>query len=548
MKRFSSILILLLIPIISFSQSAPNQPNTKPKLVVGIVVDQMRYDYLTRYWERYGDGGFRRLVNEGFNCKNNHFNYIPTSTAPGHASVYTATTPAVHGIMGNDWFDKDLNEEVYCVRDLSYEPVGTKDKAGRMAPTRLISSTITDELKVATHGKGKVIGVAMKDRGAILPAGHAANAAYWFHGKDEGQFVSSSYYIKKLPDWVKEFNKSGIAKSYKKDWNTLYPIETYTASLADDLPYEEKFDGEDAPVFPHKLPKIWKKNDEYDMIKSSPYGNDLTADFALAAIEGEQLGADDITDFLAISFSSTDYVGHRFGVDAIETEDTYLRLDKQIERILTYLDTNIGKGNYTVFLTADHAAVHAPGYLRDLNLPAGYRSSKPMATRLKDFLSKKYGTDKLIRNYSNYQLYFNNEELAKIGVSSKELQGVVAEELIGYEGVQEVYTATQLWKNDYVQGFGYIVQNGFSKKRSGDVFIVQSPMFIGTSYEKGGTSHGTPYIYDTHVPLLFFGKGINQGYTTERTEIPDVSATIAALLGIGFPSGTTGTPVSQVID
>ncbi|MFN3136117.1 MAG: alkaline phosphatase PafA [Allomuricauda sp.] len=517
----------------------------QPKLVVGIVVDQMRYDYLTRFWNQYGEGGFKRLVNEGFNCKNNHFNYAPTSTGPGHTSVYTGTTPAVHGIIGNDWFDKELGKDVYCAGDDAYESVGTTSDLGKMSPHRMLTTTITDQLRLHTQMRGKVIGVALKDRGAILPAGHTANAAYWFEGGETGNWITSSYYMDELPQWVADFNASDKVETYKKPWTTLKPIETYVESGLDANNYEGLQKGETSNAFPHDLPAIWDQNGQFDLIRRSPYGNSITADFALAALEGEDLGADTITDFLAISFSSTDYVGHFFGVNSKEIEDTYIRLDQDLERILSTLDEKVGKGEYTVFLTADHAAIHVPTFLMDAKIPAGYLDMGGMREKFNTFLQYTYGTTDVVRDLSNYQLFLDHTILANLDIDLDDAQEAIAKELLSYEGIAQVYTGHQMWENEYTKGIPYILQNGYNQKRSGDVLLVPNVGFI--SYSRTGSTHGSPQIYDTHVPLLLYGKGIQQGSTVNRTEISDIAPTIATLLGIAFPNGTTGQPIGEVL-
>ncbi len=278
----------------------------RPKLVVGIVVDQMRYDYLTRFDGKYGTGGFKRLINEGFNCQNNHFNYIPTYTGPGHASIYTGTTPKYHGIISNNWYDKNIKKTIYCVSDSSFEPVGTQDSYSRVSPQKMKVSTVTDELRMATQMKGKVIGIAIKDRGAALPAGHAANAAYWFQGGQEGNWVTSTFYMNELPRWVEKFNKSDRAESYFKTWDTYYNIDTYEESGLDLNDFEGGFNGKPFATFPYEIEKLKDYNNGFDILKSTPFGNNLTTDFALAAIKGEQLGEDDITDFMTVSYSSPD--------------------------------------------------------------------------------------------------------------------------------------------------------------------------------------------------------------------------------------------------
>ena len=333
----------LFIVAVSFGQDQ-NLKSENPKLVVGIVVDQMRYDYLTRFYNHYGDKGFKRLIKEGYNCKNNHFNYVPTYTGPGHASVYTGTTPANHGIISNNWYDKFNKKIQYCAYDPTVKPIGTSNQGETMSPRKMLTTTITDQNRLHTQFKGKTIGVSLKDRGAVLPAGHTANAAYWFRGKDEGNWITSDYYMTELPQWVVEFNTSNKAESYLKEWNTIKPIETYVESGEDDNSFEGGFKGKDKAVFPYHLNELKSQNMGYDIIKSTPYGNSLTTDFALAALKGESLGIDKITDFLTISYSSTDYIGHNFGVNSKEIQDTYVRLDDEIARLLEALDTMVGKG------------------------------------------------------------------------------------------------------------------------------------------------------------------------------------------------------------
>ncbi|WP_047247576.1 alkaline phosphatase PafA [Maribacter thermophilus] len=518
-----------------------------PKLVVGIIVDQMRYDYLTRFYDQYDDeGGFKRMMENGFNCKNNHYNYAPTSTGPGHASVYTGTTPATHGIIGNNWYDKENDVEVYCASDDSYASVGTTSDAGKMSPHRMQVTTITDQLRLHTQMQGKTIGIALKDRGAILPAGHAANAAYWFHGADEGKWISSSYYMDKLPQWVIDFNASGVAGSYKKAWTTLKDISSYTESGSDNNVFEGLFEGETSPTFPHNPQELLNKNKDYDIIKSTPFGNSLTADFAIEALKQEELGKDDITDFLAVSFSSTDYVGHKFGVNSKEIEDTYVRLDKDLARLFEALDKNVGEGEYTVFLTADHAAVNVPAYLKSIKIPAGYVDNDSTKEKFANFLKYKYGTEDIVKNFSNYQIFLDHKIINNLDLEVREVQEDIAKEFLSYDYVDRVYTGYQMWQNNYTSGIPYILQNGYNQKRSGDVLLVLKPGTI--TYSKTGSTHGSPQIYDTHTPLLFYGKGIKKGSTVERTEIPDIAPTISSLLGIAFPNGTTGEPIVEVLE
>ncbi|MGB5172165.1 alkaline phosphatase PafA [Eudoraea sp.] len=519
---------------------------TTPNLVVGIVVDQMRYDYLSRFWNRFGEGGFKRFVNNGFNCKNNHYNYAPTSTGPGHASIYTGTTPSTHGIIGNNWYDKASESSVYCAGDENYNSVGTTSEAGKMSPKRMVVSTMTDQLRLHNQMRSKVISIALKDRGAILPGGHTANAAYWFEGGINGNWISSDYYMNVLPNWVSEFNNNKSVSKYKKVWAPLEDLQSYIESGADNTPYESVFKGEQAPIFPHDLPEIWTSNGDYDLLRSTPFGNSITTDFALAALEAEALGQDETTDFLAISYSSTDYVGHKFGVNSKEIQDTYMRLDGELKRLFEALDDEVGPGNYTIFLTADHGAVHVPAYLKDNKIPAGYLDKDGAIVSLKENIKYKYGNAALIKNVSNSQIFLDHKVIQNLDLSLREVQETLAQELLKQGDYLNVYTAYQLQNTEYSRGIPYLLQNGYNRLRSGDLMAVPNVSFI--DYDKTGSTHGSAQIYDTHVPLLFYGKGISQGATNQRTEISDIAPTISALLGISFPNGATGRPINEVLE
>ncbi|NOY48880.1 MAG: alkaline phosphatase family protein [Chlorobi bacterium] len=541
-------IVFLLCVFISYNFSSAQDKivtSSNPKLVVGIVVDQMRYDYLTRFYDKYGEGGFKRMINEGFNCKNNHYNYIPTYTGPGHASIYTGTTPKYHGIISNGWYDKEINKSVYCVGDDSVQSVGTSSVAGQMSPQRMLTTSFADENRLFTQMRGKTIGISIKDRGAILPAGHTANAAYWFQGKDEGNFITSSFYMNELPKWVKKFNKKKIVASYLKEWNTLYDISTYVESGDDLNNFEGGFNGKETATFPYDLSVLKDKNGGFDILKVTPYGNSIVADFAIAALDGEQLGQDNITDVLAVSFSSTDYIGHNFGVNSKEVEDTYIRLDKDLERFFNALDAKVGKGNYTVFLTADHGAVNVPAYLQSVKIPAGYLNSSEAKIKLGNFMKNTFGESDLIENVSNNQIFLNREKILELKLNLEAVQKAIVNEIISYKNVDKAYTASSMRDESFDRGIELLLQNGFNQKRSGDVLIVYSPAYI--SYSKTGSTHGSGLNYDTHVPLLFFGKGIKKGSTVTKTRVVDIAPTISALLGISFPNGATGNPLEFVL-
>ncbi len=543
-KVLSLLLSLLIFPV--FSQEIPTvQDNSnKPVLVVGIVVDQMRYDYLTRFWNKYQDGGFKRLVGEGFNFKNAHFNYIPTYTAPGHASVFTGTTPQNHGIIGNNWYNKFEKKDVYNASDDKVQSIGTTTNAGKMSPHRMLVTTVADENRMFTQMRGKTIGIGMKDRGAILPAGHTANAAYWYQGSNEGKWITSTYYMKDLPYWVKEFNNSGKSDSYIKVWNTLYDIETYTESGPDQNDFEGGFTGQ--TTFPYDLEKLIESGNKYELVKVSPYGNNLTTDFAIAAIEGESLGQDGNTDFLTISYSSTDYIGHNFGVNSKEIQDAYLRLDQDLARLLDYLDDKVGKGKYTIFLTSDHGGVDVPAYLKSLKIPGGYFDNTGFKEKLNSFIEEEFDETDLIEMVSNYQVFFDYNALRDADINAGDLENSIAHYILQYPQVSNVYTRSQLQSGTFSNGTAMLIQNGFNQKRSGDVIMVLKPSTI--VYSQTGSTHGSGFSYDTHAPMIFFGNGIPKGSSLERAEIIDIAPTISALLGISNPNAATGKPLSVMLE
>ena len=547
-KNVILVLAMLTLAFSTKAQSkvASKQKNNDTKLVVGIVVDQMRYDYLTRFYNKYGEGGFKRMMNEGFNCKNNHYNYVPTYTGPGHASIYTGTTPKYHGVIANDWYDKETKKMVYCAGDDSVTSIGAETEDGQMSPHRMKTTTFADENRLFTQMRGKTIGISVKDRGAILPAGHTANAAYWFYGKDKGHFISSTFYMNSLPNWVNDFNASNVAESYLKPWNTLYDIEAYTESGNDLNNFEGGFKGKETATFPYDLNVLKDENEGFDILKATAYGNSIVADFAIAAITGEELGQDNFTDVLAVSFSSTDYVGHNFGVNSKEIEDTYIRLDKDLERLFKALDAKVGKGNYTVFLTADHAAVDVPSYLQTVKIPAGYIDSNAQKTMFTEFVKTTYGTADIIENVSNNQIFLNRAKIKQLDLDLDDVQEAIVNEIINYPNIDKAYTGTTMNSTEFSTGIEALLQKGFNQKRSGDVIFVYDPAFI--SYSKTGSTHGSGLNYDTHVPLLFLGKGIKHGQTLRKTEIIDVAPTMSAFLGTSFPNGAIGQPLEFVLE
>ena len=539
MKKIK-VISFLSMALLGCGTASAQQSNTvaieRPKLVVGIVVDQMRWDYLYRYQKRYTDGGFKRLLGEGFSCENTMIPYVPSVTAIGHTCIYTGSVPSIHGIAGNNFVKE--GKKVYCTDDDSVKPVGTTSKAALMSPRNLWVSTIGDEMKIASNGRAKVVGVALKDRASILPAGHNPNGAFWFDDQT-GCFITSSYYMDRLPKWVEAFNGKRLPEQYlSQKWNTLYPKNTYTESTTDENEYENGIREGVKATLPLNLPELYKKYG-YGIIRNTPFGNSLTLDMAKAAIDGEQLGADDETDLLAVSCSSTDYIGHQVGTHAIETEDTYLRLDKAIADFLAYLDSKVGKGNYLVFLSADHGAMNNAAFLQDRRIPAGSWNASATAKKLNQVLAKEYPeAGDIVKTVMNYQVFFNRDVIKSKQLDFDNIKQTVVNVLKEDTSVLYACDMAKASTESIPEEVKSRIINGYNRERSGDVVIILKPNFYAHSMK--GTDHGAWNSYDTHIPLVFMGWGIKHGATTKQTFMTDIAPTIAAMLHIQAPNGCVG--------
>jgi len=540
------VLFLLIQIDNSFGQKNSTAPAgvDRPKLIVGIVIDQMRWDYLYRYNNLFGaNGGFKRLLNNGFTCENTFIPYAPTVTAPGHACVYTGSVPAIHGIVGNGWYSKQQEKSVYCSGDSSVATVGSSNsESGKMSPRNMLTTTITDELRLATNFKSKVIGVAIKDRGAILPAGHAANAAYWYDNRS-GNFITSTYYMSQLPKWVQDFNNRKVVDSlYKLNWNLSMPNNLYEQySTADDKPYESKTFGKEQSAFPYDLSKYTGK--DYGKIAVTPYGNTFTLEMAKAALVAEDLGKSEATDFLAVSLSSPDYIGHSFGPNSWEQMDDFIKLDNDLGSFFNFLDASLGKGQYTVFLTADHGVAHVAGYMQEHHLPAGVFSFN--ITEVNAQLKNKFGAEGILATEENYQLYLNSNLISSAGLSKKDITKWLVEYLKSNEAVTNAFELQELSATTLPDVQKTRIANGYFPERSGDIQYILKPGY----YEGGtvGTTHGLWNPYDSHIPLLWYGWGIKHGSTNRETYMTDIAATVAALLHIQMPNGCVGNVIEEVM-
>lgn len=536
-------IIALFICLTYLNQAvAQNQP-PHPKLVVGIAVDQMRWDYLYRYYDRYGTGGFKRLLSDGFSCNNTFISHLPSYTAVGHATIFTGSVPAIHGITGNDWIDQTTGRKWYCTEDTTVQTVGASDKNGKMSPRNLLVTTITDELKLATNFRSKVVGVSLKDRASILPAGHTPDGAFWFDDVT-GTFITSTFYMNELPDWVKKFNNMDEPeKLVSGNWNTLYPINTYTQSTADNVAWEGTSKGEEAPVFPHQVSTYYSK--DKGEIRSTPFGNTLTLDFAKAALDGYRLGQGAFTDFLTINCASTDYVGHKYGPNSIEVEDTYLRLDKDLADFFSYLDKRVGKGNYTVFITADHGAAHAINFMQEHQLPADFLKTSDLTKNLKKYIRNKYGVDDFIKEDLNYHIGVNKTLIDRLHLDYNAVKQDMVTFLQKQPGIQFAADIENIGNSPIPEPIKSMIANGYNPKRAGALIVIPESGWFSSNGK--GTTHGNWNPYDTHIPLVFMGWGIKRGNSSATYHMTDIAPTIAALLHIQMPSGSVGKVVTEAL-
>ena len=536
---------LFLVILFSLSAISAQKNVEKPKLVVGLVVDQMRWDFLYRFYDKYQNGGFKRLLNDGYSLNNVHINYVPTYTAVGHTTIYTGSVPAIHGIAGNDWYDKSTGKDVYCTTDENFLPIGSSDKkVGSHSPKNLWSTTITDQLRIASNFKSKVVGVSLKDRASILPAGHNPTGAFWFDDST-GYFVTSSYYMKTLPKWLQDFNAKNVGDNLVKNgWNTLLPIAEYTESSPDNSPWEGLLGSAKTPTFPYNnlaADYLEKK----DHIRSTPFGNTLTLKVAEAALQGENLGGDEITDFLAINLASTDYAGHKFGPNSIEVEDVYLRLDRDLAEFFEFLDAKVGKGKYTVFLSADHGGAHAEGYMEEHKMPTGFygENAKKDYTEL---LKNKFGVEKLISDVSNNQVYLNTKAIEENNLDEEKVKEFLIKELNKDQSVLFAVDMKKVAASSIPEPLKTRIINGYNWQRSGDIQMIFHDSWL-PSYSKKGTTHGAWNSYDAHIPLIFMGTGIQKGESNKLYNMTDIAPTLSALLKIEFPSGNIGNPIIEVL-
>ena len=547
-KRFviSGFVLLLATSLISYAQERTKIPTEQPKLIVGLIVSQMRFDYLYRYWDKLDDKGIKRMIERGTYCKNTSFNYLFSQEGVGHATIVTGATPSDHGIVGREWYLNLQDKTVRNTEDNSQNTVGGSYDAGKNSPLNLMSTTFTDELRLSNNFKSKVISVSLDASPAILSGGHTANGAFWFDPLS-GNFITSSYYRDSLPEWMNQFNSKNLPGLYmEKEWNTLLPINEYIESLPDDNRYEEGFNG--LVTFPYNLQLLSnssKKTQDYGILAKTPFGNSLLKDFALTAINEEELGKDLYTDVLIISFTSLEYIGNLFGPNSVEVEDAIIRLDREIAHFLDFLDQNIGKESTLVFFTADHGVAQVPTYLNDMKIPVGYFNYYGAISLLKSALNNIYGRGDWVKAYHSQQIYLNRTLIEDSKLSVEEFQNYVAQFILQFSGVANTVTAATLQTTNFTSGIFQKIQNSYNQKNSGDVIINLKPGWVEKT--EGTTNHNSSYAYDTRIPLIWYGWKINRATISRSVDITDIAPTISSYLNITYPNACTGQPIDELL-
>jgi arylsulfatase A-like enzyme len=569
-------------PVAPLEPAAPavSRPITKTqeraRLVLLIVVDQFRYDYLERFGDLFVRNGIGRLLREGASWADANYDHAPTKTAPGHATIMTGTWPAEHGIIANDWFDRETGKKVTSVSDDATKLLGGREGEKGQSPRRLLASTFGDELRLATNDRSKVIGISSKSRSAILPAGRHASAAYWFN-TNNGRMVSSSYYFDRLPAWVERFNQQGMAdKFFGRRWERLLPEAEYAKRVGPDAQSWENIAAprSDTQTFPHVITggvaapsKAFYKELDY-----SPFSNEMLVAFAEQAIESEGLGADADTDLLSVSFSGNDYVGHRFGPYSQEAMDITLRVDRQIAELLDYVQQHIGLQNTLVIFTADHGVAPIPEHAQALNLPARRiqeadifktimeairtrYARKGEADNTGDYIQKFQDLGKSKEGFINNSVYLNMAALKRDHIAVEEFERAVGEAAMQMPGTARYFTRAQLEAGaiPLADPVARRVLHGFNPQRSGDVLIVNAPFNVNFGLPddptdpRSSASHESPYSYDTHVPLVIMGRGLMAGRYAQAASPADIAPTISLVLGVQAPSNSTGRVLTEAL-
>ncbi len=543
-KYISSALVAILVVLssnllVAQTRIAPE----KPKLVIGIVIEDLRHDYLNRYWDKFGEDGFRKLLTQGSFCKNATLDYLLAQAAAGNASIVTGSSPAIHGIVSDTWYDRYSDEIVECLYDKKMKLVGNGAYSGKVSPRNMLTSTFTDELKLSKTSGSKVISIASDYESAILAAGHAADAAYWFDPA-KGNWVSNNYYMEELPQWLKAFNAKLLPELYMtKEWKTLLPLEAYKESLPDKNKYEKGFKkaGSEFPYLPEKLKT---KEMPYEQLFSTPYGNTFSKDFFLETIESEQLGADDETDVLFVNFSSFAKIEDLFGQKSVEMEDAFLRFDKELEHFLEYIEEQLGKQNVLVYVTSSSYGLPNIEYLQDNNIPADYFQVDKAKVLLKAYMNAIFGAGDWVLEMHNQQVYLNRELIDDSNLDLAAVQRKVSLFMMELNGVQRAVAAIDLQTSEYTEGLMSLMQNSFHYRHSGDVFIQLQPGWV----EKNGNQLNGKTGLAASVPLVWYGWKIKRATINRKVSIFDIAPTISSFLKINKPAGCEGQVILELVE
>lgn len=543
MKHFFSILIsLILVSNILFAQN--KQTEQRPRLIVGIVINQMRYDQINKYWKKYSNSGFKLLINNGTNCKNVHYNYLNINSASGYATISCGSYPSQHGIINLSWFDRLRTKEIYCVEDSKEKTVGTIFGTGK-SPKNLSSISWTDQLRISTFKMSKVYSVSMEDYASILSGGKLANAAYWFN-EQTGKWVTSSYYMDSLKSWVQKFNSKQFTNIYlSRTWNTTFPISKYTESLSDATSYEIGFFGEN--TFPYDMAVLQKGFNNSSLIKFTPFGNTFTKDFAINLIMNEYLGKDPYTDVLTVSFSATSNISDLFGLQSVELEDAYIKLDKDISHLIKAVENYVGKENVIFYLTSDRGACENPHWLKDINIETGEHNVNRSVVVLNSYFRAIFGLGDWINGYYNNEIYLNDYEIDKKKLSIDEFQHKSEELLINMQGISTIIATSDLKKGTYSSGIMKQAQNSFFPSRSGDLFLVLNYGWRFKTTKRSLCDCNSAFHENTHVPLIFYGKGIPKQSLYRNISMDDLATTLSFLMNTPLPNKATGNPISEVL-
>jgi len=535
--RKCTLIAILIFSFVKLLGQGAYLPPDKPKLVIAIVVEELKYDQLEKLRDKLNENGIKRLINEGTYFKNASYQYMLTQSAPGHATISTGAEPSFHGITSDDWYVPLKNELINCTKDLTVNSVGGSFESGLHSPVNLLVSTFSDELQMSTNRKSKVFGVGLR-----FMAGHAANAAYWFDNTT-GTWMSSTYYTTSLPAWVNDFNAMKFSDTYLNSvWTPLKPASYYVDCLPDSNDFEAGFNN--VNYFPYDLKKLRAKND-YSLLRETPFGNSLTANFAIRLLQNEQLGKHDVTDYLSICFSATDYIGHRFGPSSVEMGDAILRLDEDIKNLLTYVNDSIGKKNVLIYFTAAHGISEIPTVLEKNRIPSGYFKQNQALQLLRSYLNAVYGEGNWVKGYSEKQIFLNRTLIEDARLSLDDVQKKVARFLVQFTGVEAAYPYSAFEANDFGNGNLKRIINNFSPQRSGDVIVILNPGWVdqATDYV---TNHNSPYEYDSHVPLIWYGWTVNRATVTRQVNMTDIAATLSTLCKVPYPNACTGEPMFEL--